>query len=464
MLGGMVGRDSAKIRDWAKDEVKQLEPLIQHLLHKGMPSQVAINLLRSVATARVSFMIGVTSPYIIQAQLKSLDELFLNALITKLKLPSSLRSNQLALNQLRMPLRHGGLGIKSMITLGKITYYSNLIQSLPAIAHLRSAAERASDGTPLSLTLSSLHQDLLNLHMPTSALIPRDPKLLWTTHTSTSAPAKKIQTLITRAIDLHIHNRVLATATPEDKARLLSASNPAATIWLRTLPTEPALVLRNEQFTSVVSLLLNIKGDGVRCLCTPALVDPTTHFHTCPRFRHRAVIVRHDELVRTLIKIANEAGCTTQVEPQYSRDDPSGEASGNLRPDGTIHFPTSTVYVDVSVLHPSAPSHVTLAARGKLKSCAAREQSKISKYAAFAAQHHASIVPAVMESYGAMGSLLVKLLKRIAKTAVSFNPNRVRYGQFLARAYALLSVALMKGNARVAMEGGLLARTGTWRI
>jgi hypothetical protein len=173
------------------------------------------------------------------------------------------------------------------------------------------------------------------------------------------------------------------------------------------------------------------------------------------------VTARHDQLVRVLLKIAGEAGCATRVEPQFTVDDPTEDFAGGLRPDGIIHFPAATVYIDVSVLHPTAAAHATVASKGQLKCAVIREQAKVNKYSRLAAADHASIVPAVMETYGGIGSRFGKLLRRLAKAAADYNG--MEYGAFLKRAYTLLSVCLQKGNARVSSEGSLLARTGTWR-
>ena len=108
--------------------------------------------------------------------------------------------------------------------------------------------------------------------------------------------------------------------------------------------------------------------------------------------------------------------------------------------------------LDVSILHPWAPSYL------HLKDGAAicyRENKKVDFYSVLAKDAGSRFVPFVMDSFGTMGSFADKFMQDLA----SYAKESFSYPYSSASALASLSVLLQKGNAEILAQGCLMARS-----
>ena len=92
----------------------------------------------------------------------------------------------------------------------------------------------------------------------------------------------------------------------------------------------------------------------------------------------------------------------------------------NLRPDIDLILGGERILVDVAVVHPTSPSYV-VEARNALAGAADMIYLKEQKYAEMALALDAKVLPAIMETYGALSDPLIKLFKDIADYS-STNP------------------------------------------
>src|SRR6185437_10592717 len=86
------------------------------------------------------------------------------------------------------------------------------------------------------------------------------------------------------------------------------------------------------------------------CACGFQLSQDNGHFHSCRLRKRREVTVRHDRVVRTLASLFRRAGAMVHIEPRIFGQD-------RLRPDLDIILPAQHLLVDVTIVHPSAPSY-----------------------------------------------------------------------------------------------------------
>ena len=105
-LGGIIGRDSDIILDWTLSQVKSHDRLFEAILHPSLPFQSALLMLRLSALPRVDYLTRVLPPSIISPALVQFDSMVLDAVVRKLRLPSSLSDE--AQSTLRLPIRLGG--------------------------------------------------------------------------------------------------------------------------------------------------------------------------------------------------------------------------------------------------------------------------------------------------------------------------------------------------------------------
>lgn len=151
--------------------------------------------------------------------------------------------------------------------------------------------------------------------------------------------------------------------------------------------------------------------------------------------------IRHDALVRLLSSCISRSGGAAQVEPRYL---------DTKRPDIHAFFPDDRVLIDLTVVHPAAPSS---RASQPLLAAKRREREKVSHYAALTAAEGCRFLPFVLETLGAFGPQASSFLRDLSSYATeSF------LGCELPPA-RLLAVLLQKGNAEILAKGCLLSRS-----
>jgi hypothetical protein len=249
-------------------------------------------------------------------------------------------------------------------------------------------------------------------------------------------------------------------------ARALSLQQAGASQWLTAIPTRAPLKMGDSDFRYAVRHRLAMAPLDFlppACPCGELAVT-TDHAHVCS-LNKRAWTVRHNGIVRTLERLATDAGYIVQHELGFAapaaRDGAAAlagadnAAAGELRPDCLLIGAHKTVAIDVSVICPTAASYVRPAARTALAAAHVREAMKLAKYDALCAAHGWRMVPFVMESYGAFGRRALDFLGTMLAYATEQNQPFV-----LKRARQELAVALQRGNAWVALQACVSARVG----
>jgi len=186
------------------------------------------------------------------------------------------------------------------------------------------------------------------------------------------------------------------------------------------------------------------------------------HLAVCLSNRNVGVLQRHNHIVLMLAKLFDQAGVYKRIEPRHTMD--AASTRKNARPDveatGAIH--SATLAVDVTVPHPTAATYVTHAACHAGSAAAKAEAIKRRKYDPLVAEVRAAtgakvdFVPLVLESYGAPGESVDKIVQWMASEAATMSPMRVDFPtakSFSVHAYRTLSVALQVGNAQMYVTG-----------
>jgi hypothetical protein len=133
------------------------------------------------------------------------------------------------------------------------------------------------------------------------------------------------------------------------------------------------------------------------------------------------------------------------------------------RPDVNFHLLTRTLSTDVSIIHPSAPTYFTAAAR-PLGAAESRERSKMNEYEQKARQEGLAFLPFVMETYGAFGKHASSILDELATEVAQNGVHQIGGMKFSIFAIRALSVCLQWGNAMLLLKGCTLARKAASRI
>ena len=326
--------------------------------------------------------------------------------------------------QASLPVKSGGLGIRSAVHLAPSAYLASFAGCRELTFTILPPRFQES---PLSLWDSAIAE--------------------WSTGHNESPPSGPMSHR-QKSWDLprvsSIAAELLATAPdPLSKARLLSASKKESGSWLHTLPVT-SLGLRMDNNTIRIAI-------GLRWgtpLCIPHLcyhcganVDTLgTHGLSC-RFsagRH----FRHAMLNDILHRALSSANVPSRLEPTGL------DRTDGKRPDGITMVPWSNgrlLVWDATCVDTFAPSHLSMTASGVCAAANQAEQAKIKKYSYITSHAYHSFTPVAFETTGVCGprarsmSFLTDLGRHIVNTT----------GEKSSLAYLLqkFSVAIQRGNA-----------------
>ena len=126
-------------------------------------------------------------------------------------------------------------------------------------------------------------------------------------------------------------------------------------------------------------------------------------------------------------------------------------------PDGKFYFSCLSCFIDLCVVHPSAPSYLSLAGKA-LGAASKREKDKTLLYGQAAQTQGALFYPLVLESFGALGSRGIEFLSKLADEASSNGVaalEDVKVKQYIFRS---LSFTLQFMNAIIMSNGSRLSR------
>ena len=185
-----------------------------------------------------------------------------------------------------------------------------------------------------------------------------------------------------------------------------------------------------------------------KCACGTFLVEDLHHFLGCHKLKPTLPIRHRDRLLHLLARLARMGNITTQVEVPL--DDLK-------RPDANFFLSSRTLAIDVSVIHPSAKTYRTAAAR-PLGAAAIREKSKCNAYEEKSRKEDLAFLPFVMETYGAFGKKASETLAELAAEASHNGLHQIAGMNFTTFAVRALSVCLQSGNAMALLKGSTLSR------
>ena len=259
-------------------------------------------------------------------------------------------------------------------------------------------------------------------------------------------------------------------------ARLLSASDRHASVWMSDMGNERGVSLNASQYRLSFQILLGIPlASPQPCSCGVTTSD-CRHLLTCGASKRRAFLDRHDLIANHLRALSVMAGAVATLLPRYcpqdgaansAIDDPWVNAHGANAfkiPDLKVVTGTMEAALDITIGYPGTKSNLASACVFPLTSALNAEKQKNEKYVRrveweqdLAASVRSgsfqirrtgcSFYPFALETNGAFGPSARLFLGKLAKNAESHN--LFSRSEFLRMAYRDISVLLQRGNARV---------------
>jgi hypothetical protein len=448
----MIGFDDHQKVEFIKRKVNAAKPLVDAITHPAMPKQVGLHLLRQCVPAKFGYYARTFKPAVSTPGLQQAEEM-INAAISKI-LDIEAPSGSVAQRRFSLPVRNGGVGIRSPAFVASAAFLAATATAAPRLSNLL-VPERK---TGTEVAVEEAHAELKERGVEASDQFPLEAADMWRLAISDGA---RLQAAYTAELEL----AVLRDLTRRDarlRAIISSASGPGASRWISALA--PALPLRmtNAQVVEAFRFLLDLPTAvdttmGRVCICGDPIGD-LHHYHTCMRAASGSWTVRHNYVVEVLQRYLTEAGLTPLREEPFHE---TADLSQFCKPDLAYVVGGNLVFLDVSITHPAAGSAVARASRRAGAAAREREQEKLRRYTAAQRLHHATVVPFVLETYGAMGRMAQKCVRRIARYAADYAGKS--YRPFLAGMIAEIAMALQRGNGRVIEQGRNCVRAGAAR-
>jgi hypothetical protein len=449
-LGVLLGSSDPVMNTWLEGQVESHQPFFQMLLRTDMPIQVAFVLLRMSAIPRLGYLTRVLPPRLMTIHAAKFDSLVLGTVVRKLGLPDPI-PNEAKLT-LSLPIRLGGFGLRSVASTCHVAYYSSIALTAVDIANLVPHSKRSqlllnnSTQVDFARQLVDCHNHLIKQKVPCDedGLMPPTVDHFWTDFGEERPHG------LQRAISHHIISQNLNTYLRDPSTelktlqRMLSASSRNAGAWLTCYPSCPELSLSDEDFIYASRLRLGLSCQENLppvCACSAKLADDPAHFLSCAKLKATAMTTRHDWIVHLLAKFLRGAGAVVHIEPRIFGEE-------RKRPDLDILFPDKQMTVDVTVVHPAAPSK---SSRTRLAAASAAEKAKHRYYDTLANLHGTSLRAFAVETYGGFGKEASEVMTLLQQSLDS------RQGGNRLPAQAL-AVALQRGNVLVLKTGALAAR------
>ena len=320
--------------------------------------------------------------------------------------------------QATLPVKHGGLGLRSAADVSLPAFISSCMQS-----------------RELSFEISGL-EEIAGIESATA---------LWAqvtggaSHPDSCSQEKWDSPLIDRA-----KNLIIASAVDDtNRARLLAATSGNSGDWLNALPI-PTLGLLLSESELRISVSLRLGTDIVHphaCVaCGDEVRSIGIHGLSCRSSAGR--MPRHSAANDIIKRALSSAIVPSVLEPTgLSRQD-------GRRPDGLTLIPWSQgkcLVWDFTCCDTVARSNVQGCAQEASSAANAAEQRKLSHYSDLSSNYF--VVPVAVETYGSLGTVSTSFIKELSKRLIVATGDNKSGSYFRQR----LSIVIQRGNALAVM-------------
>jgi len=417
-LGAPLGTTSFTERIWNEKYVK-MEQLFNKI-SKIKDPQISFTLLSNCMNfSKLVYYLRTSTP----DSTAKLAHHFDKSVIQTLETIVGDHLSQHATLQSRLPLKFGGLGLRSSLTHSPSCFISSLNACEPAIN-----LPNLKDSLTLEKNTAASYL-IKNLDPFKQASVD---KLL----TSTS------QRVISESIDEYSHKRLVESCNSDiDKSRLLACSGTFNSLILHA-PLHPIRGSRlspNEFHYFIASRLgINLcQQDSVCPLCKQLMDSKGYHLGTCKFGGDN--IHRHNQLRDIVFEFCQQAAWNPRLETALDK-------SPQLIPDiiiPTKGFPTA---LDVTVIHPHSVSTLRAASKSSDAANKEAEKSKNLKYFNSCKAENVDFVPLAVEHFGRWGESAQGFFFKLAK-GIANRSNR-KPKSILKDLHRKLAFSLLRSNAK----------------
>jgi hypothetical protein len=469
-------------REYIKTRVSRVDGLVSMI--EGLDdSQIQLLLLRlCVGFPRIVYALRTANPEWIQEELKAFDEIIIRA-VTDI----TGQLTKLAITQIRLPTRNGGLGLSSAVDTADVAFVAGVFGSQKLQQQM---LERTQSFTGPILSLDSpppspqdsdseYEHHLPQTHQlstPPGALealsrvrdkvkTNRVPSLTPTPNNTLSDPPS--QHNLTQWINEDRFESFKNSCSQSDRARINSLTGPNAMAFLHTLPiTYFGFKVPTEEYTIILRFVLGLNTfpAGASCFCGKASGAPNTTDHALTCLSGGDRIYRHNKLRDLIYKLASQAGWCPQLEkpifPTYSSslfiNTSIPITNSRSRPADILitNANGNPLGLDVGITHPGGVSVVDEAAETQGTAAERYRNHKVGHYIrdpSHTGDPQAKyFLPLIFETYGYMDKATMDFLCRLSRGVATARRQPLHKVRQLI--FQQISHTLMRHNAAMLLH------------
>ena len=381
-------------------------------------------LTRYVAAPRLNYALRTSPLYMCMSALQNID----NIVRTTATKCINVDLSGVCWDQASLPIRLGGLGIRSVANLSLPCYIASLNSSSSLVGQIYGADSDRSDQGALNRAIHQFQLKYGNDELP-------------------EGESASLQRTWDDIAASNVFQDILRSSNQVHRARLLAASTPYAGAWLNTTPI-PNLGLHLDDSSVRVAVALRTGAQ----LCEPhpcrcgRRVDRLGHHGLSCRYS-AGRLPRHSNLNDVVKRALATAGMPSWLEP-VGLDRGDGR-----RPDGITVYPYSqgkSLCWDATCVDTFSVTSVIDAAVSPCVAATRAEERKRALYSGLTDRY--IFEPVAVETTGALGSSTLNFLKRVGKR-VSAQTGEKRETAWL---FERISLAVVRGNAASVLATGRL--------
>ena len=373
-------------------------------------------LSKYVSAPRVQYLLRSSPAYLESTELGQID----NTVRLTLQEVCNVAITDEAWVQAALPLRHGGLGVRSVQALALPSYVSSLTASAPLVS---SISPSTSTGSEPAALLPAVEQ-----FMSANGI-----------DTAPDRPAANFQKSWDDIVSTATVDGLISQSNQTHRARLAAAREPHTAAWLQATPI-PSLGLHIDDETVRIAVALRL-GLAIcephQCkLCGQSVDRLGHHGLSCTKSAGR--FPRHSALNDVLKRALSSAGVPSILEP-VGLDRGDGR-----RPDGLTTFPFRcgrSLAWDATCVDTFAATHVVKCALEPGAAAAAAESRKRERYAGLSDRY--IFTPVAVETTGVVGKEGIELFKDIGGRISAVTKD----SRELSWLHQRISIAIIRGNS-----------------
>jgi hypothetical protein len=511
-LGGFIAGTLRQRQDLAMRKAEAIATDLRKLDSPHIPVQIALVVAFSCVPDRFAYLARLNTPQVLRQAAAYLDGQLLSFYcrrtgISEAELTPAMRQ------QLYMPRRLGGRGLRSCEALLERAYLGAQALSAPHLQSLLAAEPPGADrfeATRQSLeeVKSTISEELAKELLPVAA------EGFITHYSQPSKERRKqagqLQQCLTTGAALHEDAKraeeLARTGTVQEKALRHANRAPGASLVFTTLPNRAGLAMSNGEVEINERVHLGLKPNRdmpLHCHCNHANGQfgfDSWHAFSCLLAKGGTITGRHDDIKYGLAHWVTRLGGRVRVEPRADGHHPAAEEHGPAGrrhrgrwgrqrpppaapPDGRERKEEAKegkegrpgrkrfdlfiwglgrpIAVDVTVRHSLAPSHVQACARDEEAVLREAEAEKERDYRGLADQIGADFYAFAVETTGRLGPGALAFIRRLIQEGARFKnvdaPKEVVNG-----IYRSVAVALARGNADIVQANLTRSRLAEW--